>query len=849
MGLQDYRRKRQFTRTTEPKGGRAHHRTTSRRFVIQKHAATRLHYDLRLELGGVLKSWAVPKGPSINPADKRLAVEVEDHPLEYAQFEGQIPAGNYGAGEVIVWDQGTWTSQADPAQGLRAGNLEFELEGEKLHGGWRLVRLGRNAQKSRQPQWLLMKRSDDFAQADASSDILVAPPESVLSGRQLPLNQPRGAQARPPKSSKRNPRTGPQIDPSQTLGARPAAMPKVVPPQLASAMSVPPRGKEWLHEVKFDGYRLVAYVQHGNVELRTRGQQDWTARYPPIAQGLARLPVQTAVLDGEVVALLPSGVSSFQALQNALGDRTPANLAYYVFDLLYLDGYDLRGVALVQRKQLLQRLLESSALPQIQFSEHAEQSGPALFEESCKMGLEGIVSKRKDRPYVSGRSGDWAKCKCLDREEMVIGGYTPSTSADREFGALLVGYFTDGRLTYAGRVGTGFTAEMVHDLHQRMQKLRQPQSPFDELPAREHREQVQWVRPELVGQIEFTGWTESNVMRHPSFQGLREDKPAKVVEAPPSLPSNRKTPPKAKGQKKLRRKARAPAPVQLPENLRLTHPQRILYPDIGLTKLALAEYYARVAEWMLPHVVNRPLSLVRCPGGQPGPCFFQKHAVAGTPDVLGRITIAEKNEAEEYLFVRDAAGLVALAQISVLEVHVWGARCDQVERPDRLVIDLDPHETVSWPQVIAAAGEVREMLRDMGLVSFVKTTGGKGLHIVVPLAPRRHTWERTKQFTRTLAELLVERTPDRYTANMTKAGRRGKIFVDYLRNGRGATAVAPYSPRARPGAPVATPVDWNELRPSLTADYFNLVNLVERLQSLQRDPWDGIDSIRQTLPT
>jgi bifunctional non-homologous end joining protein LigD len=867
MGLSEYRQKRHFTRTSEPKGKRGRTAARSRTFVIQKHAARRLHYDFRLELDGVLKSWAVPKGPSLNPAEKRLAVEVEDHPLEYAKFEGRIPEGEYGAGEVIVWDRGTWKSADDPVRGLRAGKLEFELTGKKLSGGWRLVRMGRPSRESPKPQWLLMKRSDDAARLAGKAEIVEERPESVKTGRTLPLaDNPKRTKPKPRSRRKRTTaaaRSNKSRAKSKPQGGKLATMPRGIAPQLATLVQSPPTGAEWLHEVKFDGYRLIAYVQNGSVELRTRTQQNWTERYPKIAEGLSELPVDTAILDGEVVALLPSGISSFQALQNAMRNKTQANLAYYVFDLLYWNGHDLRTTPLGERKKLLAELLANFPRPQIRLSEHADISGPELFEASCRMGLEGIISKRADRPYVSGRSADWTKCKCLGREELVIGGFTPSTASDREFGALLVGYFAADKLVYAGRVGTGFTAASLREIHNKLAALVQDDCPFAELPDRERGERTTWVRPNLVAELEFTGWTEGEVMRHPSFQGLREDKPARSISRPASLPGKPKAAKATKraaaksnrlarpAKKQTRRKSKHSPSIELPDNIsiRLTSPERVIFPDTGLTKLGLAAYYAQVAEWILPHLAQRPLSLVRCPDGQAGPCFFQKHAATGTPDELGRIMIKEKSESEEYLFVRDVEGLVSLAQISALEIHVWGSRCDQVERPDRIVMDLDPHESVEWADVIAAAREVRDLLEEQGLASFVKTTGGKGLHVVVPLAPRRHDWDRVKEFAHSIADALVERSPDRYTANMSKAARRGKIFVDYLRNGRGATAIVPYSPRARPGAPVAAPLRWNELKPNLKSNHFTVGNILDRLRSLSRDPWEEIDSIQQTLPS
>jgi bifunctional non-homologous end joining protein LigD len=861
MSLVEYRRKRRCAKTPEP-GGQRVRRAARRRpkFVIQKHAARRLHYDFRLEMEGVLKSWAVPKGPSLDPGEKRLAVQVEDHPLEYGKFEGRIPEGEYGAGEVILWDRGTWNPVGDPVQGLSEGKLEFELDGEKLKGGWLLVRMGGRSRQSDKPQWLLLKKRDAAARPLREGDILEEQPQSVKSGRQLgdpPAAKTRIWKPAARRGSGRRATKSKNFQPSSLPAAKRAPLPEWIEPQLATLVATPPSGSQWLHEIKFDGYRLLAIVDRGRVALRTRGQQDWTDRYPGVARGLAAFPAKSAVFDGEVVVLLPSGVSSFQALQNAMRNNIASQLWYYVFDLLYLDGYDLRQVPLRQRKELLEKILAAGPMPQVRLSEHFEADGPKLLAECCRLGLEGIVSKRADRPYVSGRTDDWSKSKCISREELVIGGYTISEKIPRGIGALLVGYYDKRKLVYAGRVGTGFSAGTHAVLRGRLDKLRQEENPFASVPAKERGPHVRWVRPQLVGQVEFTGWTEANVLRHPSFEGLREDKPAESVTRPPTLkitpiagdgrPATGAAMTKTKTARQTKRKA-SRAPIAESSSVKLTNPDRVLFPDIGLTKQGLADYYLQVARWMLPHVVDRPLSLVRCPTGNSGKCFFQKHAAPGTPDELGRIDIREKEEVEEYLFVRDVDGLVALTQMSVLEIHVWGSRRDQVERPDHVVIDLDPHESVPWGQVVSAAHEVRELLAELGLESFARLTGGKGIHIVVPLAPRRHEWPAVKAFARSLADHLTAEQPKRYTANMSKAARQGKIFIDYLRNDRGATAIAAYSTRNKPAAPVATPVSWEELTPDLAPDQFHVGNILGRLASQRHDPWQKFDSIKQTLP-
>lgn len=880
MPLVEYRRKRHFDKTAEPSGKPAKSKSAQKlSYVIQQHAATRLHYDFRLELDGVLKSWAIPKGPSFDPTEKRLAVEVEDHPLEYAKFEGSIPEGEYGAGEVIVWDRGTWTPLSDPHDGLRRGNLKFSLDGEKLQGEWVLVRI-RARERSDKPNWLLIKHRDEFAQPLTKYDVLADMPQSVKTGRTLqeltekrsarqiaPRKQAerviakRGAAAEKAKSNGK-PRGRKKRSAKKTSapkGATKAPLPESIDVELATLDERVPTGAQWLHEIKFDGYRLVCKIRRGKVSLITRRHQDWTHRYHTIAQAAAELPVDSAVLDGELVALLPTGVSSFQALQNAGKPGSEARLVYYAFDVLYLDGYDLRSLPLVERKEKLRELLEGANPPAIQYSDHIAGDGEAFLRESCQLGLEGIISKRRDRPYRAGRGGDWVKIKCRGREELVIGGYTLSTADRRGIGALLVGFFEAGRLVYAGRVGTGFNSQTLLEMRQRLEKLRQDKCPFAEVPAKERRASVKWVQPKLVAEIQFTAWTESGILRQPSFQGLREDKTATDVIRPASLVlvEGNDAMPKQKGGRGSRRASGSKpnvtggsagaSPSDLP--VHLTHPERVLFPDSGLTKLGLANYYAEVAEWILPHVIDRPLSLVRCPDGQAaGKCFFQKHTSAGTPKALGRVTIEEKNGPAEYVCVRNVEGLLALVQMSVLEIHPWGALRDNVERPDRLTFDLDPGPDVPWPRVVKAAFATRDLLNDHDLESFVKTTGGKGLHVVVPLAPRRADWDEAKRVCKHLAGLLVDQSPQLYTINMAKAARPGKIFVDYLRNDRDATAVAAYSTRARPGATVSTPLAWDELSASLRSDHFNVANLPARLMSLKRDPWDKIDKIEQTLP-
>ena len=880
MALAEYRRKRHFRRTPEPAGAATKRRPAKQlSFVIQKHDATRLHYDLRLEHDGVLKSWAVPKGPSLDPSEKRLAVEVEDHPLEYGKFEGSIPAGEYGAGEVIVWDRGQWIPRGDPAAGLRRGNLEFELRGKKLSGAWRLVRLKDRPGETKH-NWLLMKRTDEAVRPQAEFDVTTERPESIKTGRLLTRDKTASTAAaksngKPPRAAR--PRAKKSARVKGKRKAKAGSLPPAVQLQLATLVDRPPEGSGWVHEVKFDGYRLLARVEAGQAKLITRSLLDWTDRYPPIAAAAAKLPVENAILDGEVIAQLESGASSFQALQNAMKSGAAAKLVYYAFDLLFLDGQDLRSQPLRKRKELLAPLIAEAADPQLQYSEDFSDGGQRLLAECCRRGLEGIVSKRADRPYTSGRSTDWLKTKCLLREEFVIGGFTQSTAAERGFGSLLVGYFDGERLVYSGRVGTGFDTRTLADLRRRLDQLTQSKTPFDRIPPRERVPGIHWVRPELVAEVAFSAWTDAEVLRHPAFQGLREDKPARSIGRPetlggggssaditdaPVMPKKKSTqavgkpaaaepakPPRANKTSRRAKSADKLQPVDVSRlPVQLTHPDRILFADVGLTKAGLASYYAQIAAWILPHLAGRPLSMLRCPEGQGEPCFFQKHAAAGTPQALKRIDIEEKDETEVYLIADDLEGLLSLAQMSILEIHPWGSRGDRLQQPDRLIFDLDPHEDVAWQRVIDTALKLREMLEQLGLASFVKTTGGKGLHVVVPLNPRRADWKAAKAFTQAVAQHLADQSPDEYTTNMAKAARKGKIFLDYLRNDRGATAVAPYSTRAKPGAPVSTPLAWDELSSRIRSDHFRVDNVPQRLAGLPHDPWEGFFEIKQQLP-
>ena len=903
--LREYRRKRRFSRTPEPEGAAAPARAEppggERVFVIQKHAATRLHYDFRLELEGVLKSWAVPKGPSLDPADKRLAMHVEDHPLEYGDFEGIIPKGEYGGGTVMLWDHGTWTPEGDPHRDYRAGSLKFSLHGEKLRGSWALVRIrDRRQTRDDERSWLLIKHDDEAARPAARYQVVDAEPDSVVTGRsmeQIAAAQDRvwhsnrgagaqddGAAGRPSaRAGGRSPsraasaRAGAaapaRIDPAQVEGARPASLPRFVPPQLATLVSQAPVGDDWLHEMKFDGYRILARREDDDVTLRSRNGRAWTDHFPAVADSVRALPARQLLLDGEVAVVTRDGRTSFQALQNLMSSAGGGGaLVYMVFDLLHVDGYDLTRARLEDRKAALARLLgapggEPGAL---RYSDHVVGSGAEFFAEACRLGLEGVVSKRRGAPYRSTRGADWVKTKCLSRQEVVIGGYTDPEGSRSGIGALLTGVYEDGRLVYVGKVGTGFTARTLQDLKERLTPLEQPSSPFSARLTglgRPH-----WVRPELVAEVNFGEWTADGRMRHPSFQGLREDKPAaQVVRERPATPpeDERPEPPRPRreapastsaGPSKSRDRRRAgnargggPAGDGASSGeaavagVRITHPDRVLYPPQGITKIGLARFYESIAEWILPHLRDRPTTLVRCPDGAHKTCFYQKHTGYWAPDTVRRVPIKEKTKTGEYLVVDDLPGLIGLVQIGILEIHTWNSTVSELERPDRIVIDLDPGDGVPWSRVVAGARLVRARLEAAGLQSFVKTTGGKGLHVVAPLIPRAG-WDECAAFARRMAEEIARDEPRRYLARMARSERAGRIFVDYLRNVRGATSVAAYSTRARPDAPVSVPLDWDELSPRVRSDHYTVTTLPRRLAALRADPWTAYRTVRQSLP-
>jgi len=855
MALERYRQKRNFKLTPEPPGKLKRPKLQDLAFVVQKHAATRLHYDFRLELNGVFLSWAIPKGPSLNPNDKRLAVHVEDHPLEYGDFEGVIPPKQYGAGTVMVWDRGTWAPKTDPTEGYAKGRLKFVLEGEKLKGGWNLVR-SHGGKYGGDRSWLLIKETDEFARLGSDALVTEDRPESAVTGRSIEdiaadadrvwhSNTSVAANVVEGAVGKRG--VKPKIRLEAIKGARKAPLPRHFDVQLATLVKSPPEGPAWVHEIKYDGYRMLCLIADHQAHFVSRNGKEWTSAFPALARTLGRLTLDTACLDGEVVVVDAQGRTSFQALQNALVPAARAQpLSYFAFDLLYLNGYDLRGVALTERKRLLQQLL-SSAPPAVRYSEHFQAPGAAFLENACQLGLEGMVSKRGDLPYQAGRGTAWQKVKCLRRQEMVIGGFTDPEGSRQGFGALLLGvYQRDKSLAYAGKVGTGFDEATLASLSRTLAGLAQKKSPFSNPPAGAEGRRAHWVRPKLVAEVSFTEWTDDGTLRHPVFLGLRSDKAAtEVVRERPVNVNGGEASDNASATASSKSASRARAPVRSDRNaiagIALTNPDKALYPEAKITKRDLALYYATVGERMLPHLVDRPLTLFRCPNGWGKGCFYQKRADDSVSESISRVPITSGDGVTvDYMMANSVRAIVALVQMGVLELHPWGSRARRLGRPDRIVFDLDPADDVAWEDVRQAALLVRALLENIGLTPFLKTTGGKGLHLTVAIEPSV-AWEDVKGFSKAVAELLERTFRDRFTSSLMKASRRGKVFIDYLRNSEGATAIAPYSTRARAHAPVSMPLSWDELSGDVRFAHFHVGNVPKRLAKIRRDPWQDID--------
>lgn len=831
--LSEYNRKRDFGKTQEPRGEATSDRRSGAAlsFVIQKHAARRLHYDFRLELDGTLVSWAVPKGPSLDPADKRLAVHVEDHPLSYGNFEGSIPKGQYGGGDVIVWDHGIWEPHGDPVQGYRDGKLKFTLIGEKLTGGWTLVRT-RLPGSGDKEQWLLIKERDGAARRSSDYDVVAERPESVLSdtaidektGKRIPHEQPGKAVKGKEQGRKAPPAPGGRGAAKRKAAA---AFPELLAPQLATLASEPPAG-DWRYEIKFDGYRLmIRFDRSGKVSLLTRNGHDWSHRLPGQCKALRSLKLRSSWLDGELVVLNEDGMPDFQALQNAFDENQDRQMLLYLFDLPFLNGEDLRQQPLEARRGALEQLLRSNENPLLRFSETFEADYQSIFRSACAMSLEGLIGKRAGSPYVSRRSTDWIKLKCTRRQEFVIIGFTEPRGSRKGFGSLLLGVHDgeQGQLRYAGRVGTGFSQARISDLHRQLLELAQTDQPVPgKVPDAGN---ATWVRPQKVCEVQFSEWTGSGVVRHPVFIALRSDKPAQEVI--------REEPMSAARVEQVMGRKRVSGQVA---GVRISNPQRVIDQQSGFTKGELAGFYADICEWIMPHLSGRPVSLLRAPDGVGGQQFFQKHAERLA---IPHIRILDRRldpEHEPYMEVNNIKALIGAVQMGTVEFHGWGARSRNLELPDRITLDLDPDPELPWRSMIEATGLLLAVLDELGLQSWLKTSGGRGIHVVIPLA-RYANWETVKEFSRAISAFMARQLPDRFTARMGPKNRVGKIFIDYLRNQHGASTVVAYSVRARPGLPVSVPIARDELTELRGAGQWHVGNLEERLQGLNEDPWAG----------
>ena len=772
--LHTYNKKRDFKVTKEPSGhGKVKAKKKGLTFVVQEHHASHLHYDFRLELEGVLKSWAVPKGPSLDPKDKRLAVQTEDHPLAYGKFHGTIPKGEYGGGEVFIWDNGTWEPKEgiDPVEALKKGRLEFSVKGKKLHGNFVLIRThwkGRADGKN----WLLIKMQSD---------------------EKLSMNHPKTKKVK------------------KKLVKSDENWPGFIKPELPRLVTDVPIGKSWIHEMKYDGYRMQGHIQNGLVHFFTRSGLDWSQNFPFILNALGKLKVENAIFDGEVVAFDKKGHTNFQALQNSIKAKEDKQLSYYIFDILYLNGEDLRHLPLIERKTILKKTLKGASKV-LKYSEHLLKDGKSFYEVSCEHGLEGIVSKMADSEYTSGRNDYWVKTKCSARQEFVIGGWTEPRGSRVGIGAILVGVYEKGKLKYAGKVGTGFDHATLKTLLKDFKKIEQDNSPFDIKSPRG--KDIHWLSPEKVCEVNFTEWTEDGALRHPVFMGIREDKKPAVIH------------------KEVK-------------NVTLSSPDKILFKKDKKTKLDVAHFYEAISKQMLPYLKDRPLSLVRCPNGGDEHCFYQKHVTGHVPDSFHTLEIKEEKGKGTYITIDSVEGLDQLVQMNAFEIHAWNSHKDY-KTPDQIVMDFDPGPGVPWKKVVEGAFELREILNDLGLKSFVKLTGGKGVHVHIPVLPV-YDWDQIKSFSQTLAMELVSRKPELYVANMSKALRKNKIFIDYLRNGYGSTAVVPYSLRAKARSSVALPLTWEELKRVKAPDQYDMDSALKKIKTRKSDPWRGMLKLKQKI--
>ena len=775
--FKEYAKKRNFKITSEPEGkATATKKKSKLTFVVQEHHARRLHYDFRLEWHGVLKSWTVPKGPSPDPTEKRLAVQTEDHPLAYGKFHGTIPKGEYGAGEVFIWDNGTWEPEGDADLGFKKGHLEFILKGKKLNGRWHLIKTHYRESEGRD-NWLLIKGHDE---------------EKKVVVKEV---------ASPKKNQNKSPKLS--HDP----------WPEFIAPQLPRLVTNVPEDSRWIYEMKFDGYRMQAHLKHSISQLFTRTGLDWSNSFPHILNGLEKIKATDAIFDGEIVALDDEGHGNFQHLQNSLTLKNDQNLRYYIFDIMYLNGKDLRDLPLIERKEILNKLINKSS-DNILYSEHLMGNGQDFYQVSCDYHLEGVVSKMADAPYRSGRNDLWVKTKCTLRQEFVIGGFTEAKGSRKGFGSLLLGLYENDKLKYTGKVGTGFNDQTLKELTKNLSQLEQSNSPFA-LNSPKSR-YVHWIKPIKVAEITFANWTNEGLLRAPVFVGLREDKRSKDVH------------------------------MEKSDVTQISSPDKILFKQEKITKLDVSNFYKEIAKYMLPYMKDRPLSLVRCPEGSEATCFYQKHIAGNIPQAFQTFPIMEDKGEGVYLSIDTSQGLQELVQLNAFEIHAWNCHRQSIMRPDQIVIDFDPGPGTTWKEVVNAAFELKDMLEDLNLKSFVKLTGGKGLHVHIPVAPL-YDWDQIKSFSQSLAFQLVANNPTRYTAHLSKKVREKKIFVDYLRNGYGATAVVPYSLRAKAMSAVALPLEWDEVKRTKGAQEFSLKKALRKIKTRKSDPWKGMLKLQQKI--
>ncbi|KPB96675.1 DNA ligase D [Pseudomonas syringae group genomosp. 3] len=831
----EYTRKRNFDVTSEPleskRKGKA--RSGALSFVIQKHDARNLHYDFRLELDGTLKSWAVPKGPSLDPKQKRLAVHVEDHPLDYAAFEGSIPKGQYGGGDVIVWDRGIWQPHGDPRKTYEEGKLKFTLIGEKLSGEWALVRTRLKGSGSKE-QWLLIKEKDDIARPAAEYDITEAQPQSVISGAHVGAG--RSAPAEPKaKAVEAKPARKPAPKKAK------AVFPDTFAPQLATLVDAPPAG-DWLYEIKFDGYRMLTRIQNDEVRLFTRNGNDWTDQLPELTKALKGLKLQDSWFDGEVVVLDEQGLPDFQGLQNAFDEGHSKNIFYYLFDMPFLSGEDLREVPLEQRRDALKQVLGSQRSRLLRYSDAFQAGHQDIVASAAAMGLEGVIGKRAGSAYVGKRNADWIKLKCRLRQEFVIVGYTAPQGSRSAFGALLLAVNDDAQgLVYAGRVGTGFTEATLKHVHKQLKPLHREESPLAKKLTSAQARGVQWVEPTLVCEAEFAQWTREGIVRQAAFFGLRGDKPAGDVVREDAQPAEAASVTPEPSRQPGKKTARGKVDVA---GTGISHPQRVIDSTTGTKKIELAQFYESIADWILPYLNKRPVALLRCPEGIDGEQFFQKHAEHLAIPHIRQLDRALDPGHAALMEIDSVQALVGAAQMGAIELHIWGATRDRIETPDHFVLDLDPDPALPWRSMIEATQMVLAVLEELGLEAFLKTSGGKGMHIIVPLA-RQAEWDTVKAFAKAIAEFISRQLPERFTATMGPKNRVGKIFIDYLRNSRGGSTVTAYSVRARPGLPVSVPIALHELTGLTSSAQWDITNLEQRLSQLKSDPWAGYSNRRK----